>query len=462
MQVMILISFFPLKPSESPSLSMFPSTAPSLTPVPGCSNENTGDNYCINPKFEGAPVNQQLDDSLGWDAHAAVNRKLVVCEGDCDEDSHCEDGLVCFQRNSDEAPPPPGCTGTPYQHMDYCIYPQLKNIFTGEALDNNGVFIRVSDDGMVKVFSKSSGDIIWSSGSSSIVQETALFDISSDISIHLATHLLYAGDYSHSSFFKEFDSSGGGFHADSSSIEIHGSISLAYELLDPFPVSALSRISFNVTLGNGIEALAICVDDDLTPMIESDHRAETTCLAIGGSAIETVLQNSISLLEEPSPGPDEIVYSLMDLFPTRSTSVIKYIGFVQVTSANGGIDISPSLLESIRFYDVDEDGQDNGRRLINIAENCTAGELVATMKAGLQDTLQDGADFCVSSLTMLNQIVLEEGDYCLVNTECRSGLCETNKCESRVRSTDPDSPPLHTLSLKDTTPTNMFFPVQLF
>ena len=458
--VMILISTFPLKPSESPSLSMSPSTAPSLTPIPGCSNENLGGNYCINPKFEGAPVNQQLDGSLGFDAHSKVKRKLFVCEGDCDKDSHCEDGLVCFKRNSDDAPPPPGCTGTPYQDMDYCTYPQLKNIFSGEALDNNGAFIRVSDDGMVKVFSSNGELIWWSSSVDQLVQETALFDIRSDISIHLATHLLYASDYVHSSVFKEFDSSEGKFHADRNTIEIHGSISLAYELLDPFPVSALSRISFNVTLGNGIKVLAICMDDGLTPSIESDQRAETTCLAIGGSSIETVIKNPIRLLEEPSPGPDEIVYSLMNLFPTRSTSVIKYIGFVQVISDNGDIEFSPSFFESIRFYDVDNDGQANGRRLVNIGETCPAGELVATTKAGLQDTLQDGGDFCVSSLTMLNQIVLEEGELCEVNNECRSGLCETNECESRVRSTAPDSPPSHTITVfntqatKDTTNPN--------
>ena len=422
---------------------MFPSTAPSMTPVPGCSNENTGINYCFNPKFDGAPVHQQLDSSLGWDAHN-FNRRLVVCEGDCDDDSHCEDGLVCFHRDGISAPPPPGCTGTPITNMDYCIYPELKEIPPVEALVNDGAFLRVDDDGTVKVFSINGG-IIWNSGSS-LVQETAKFDIGSDVSIHLAKHLLYASDYSHSSIFKDFDRSEGGFHADSNSIEIHGSISLAYELLDPFPVSSLSRISFNVTLGNGTEALAICMDDDLTPMKDSgDHRAETTCLAIGGSSIETVLQNPIRLqiLEESSSGPEEIVYSLMDLFPTRSTSAIKYIGFVKVTSDNGDIQLSPSLFESIRFYDVDEDGQDNGRRL-NIAENCTAGELVATLRAGLQDTLQDIGDFCVPSLTMLKQIVLEEFEYCLDNTECRSGLCESNKCKSRVRSTALDSPFLHT------------------
>jgi len=413
-----------------------------MTPVPGCSKENTGGNYCINPEFEGAPVNQQLDGSLGFNAHSKVNRKLFVCEGDCDKDSHCEDGLVCFKRNQNvNSILPPGCTGTPIDYMDYCIYPELTNIPSGEVLNNDGAFIRVGDDGTVKVFSKSIGELIWSSDYS-LLNETALFDIGHDISIHLATHLLYAGDYSHSSVIKEFDSSEGGFHADSNSIEIYGSISFAYELLDPVRVSALSMISFNITLGNGIEALAICMDDDLTPRIDMEHtRAETTCLSIAGTSIETVLQNPITLLEEPPPGTStRIDHSLKGLFPTRSTTVITYIGIVQITSDNGGIESSPSLFESIQFYDVDEGAQGNGRRLVNIGETCPAGELSATMTAGLQDTLQDEGDFCVSSLTMLNQIVLEEGAYCLLNTECRSGLCESDSCKSRVRSTAPGTP----------------------
>jgi len=201
----------------------------------------------------------------------------------------------------------------------------------------------------------------------------------------------------------------------------------------------LSRISFNVALGNGIEALAICMDDGLTPRFENENRAETTCLAIGGSTIETVLQNPRLL----STGQDgQIDYSLMDLFPTRSTSVIKYIGFVQVISNDGSIATSPSIVENISFYDfVNDDGQDISRRL-NTAVKCPAGELAATMKAGLQDALQPG-DFCVPSKIMLSQIELNEGDLCEVNNDCRSGLCEidcagsgpcgSNICKSKVR-----------------------------
>jgi hypothetical protein len=49
---------------------------------------------------------------------------LGRCEGDCDDDSHCGPGLVCFQRNANEATP--GCTGgeDDGSRTDYCVYEQ--------------------------------------------------------------------------------------------------------------------------------------------------------------------------------------------------------------------------------------------------------------------------------------------------------------------------------------------------
>eukprot|EP00980_Cylindrotheca_fusiformis_P005677 scaffold1184_cov132-Cylindrotheca_fusiformis.AAC.98 len=46
---------------------------------------------------------------------------LGLCEGDCDTDSHCRDGLICFQRDSREAVP--GCEGgeSDTSLTDYCI-----------------------------------------------------------------------------------------------------------------------------------------------------------------------------------------------------------------------------------------------------------------------------------------------------------------------------------------------------
>jgi len=419
--------------SQSPSNqpSTFPSFAPSMTPVPGCSKENTGGNFCIIPEFEGALVKQSLVD-YGPNGNL-VKTPLDACEGNCNKDSHCKDGLVCFLRNSTSDPSPPGCTGTPTEIHNYCMYPQLKEIVAVEALDNNGAFIKVGDDGIVKVFSSNVNTLIWWSSVDQLVQETAFLDPRSDISIHLVPQLLYAGTYMHSSIYTNDNTSEGGFHVNGTYIEVHGSISVAYELLEQYYVSAQSKISFTVTLGSDVEALAICMDDGLIQRTEKDNRAETTCLALGGSSIDTVLDDP-KKLSDFSSGPRDVVYLLHELFPTRESSQMKFVGFVQRTTRNSGDRgvPSPSIIERIRFY---EDDQDTQRKLEEVVMRCPGGELAATSKAGLQDTKHNIQDFCVSSEILLKQIELDEGDYCLRDFGCRSGLCNKNSetCKSRVR-----------------------------
>jgi len=52
---------------------------------------------------------------------------LAECEGDCDSDFHCEEGLVCWHRDGDDIPIPPGCTGDAQAaHTDYCYDPAKK------------------------------------------------------------------------------------------------------------------------------------------------------------------------------------------------------------------------------------------------------------------------------------------------------------------------------------------------
>ena len=46
---------------------------------------------------------------------------LGLCQGDCDDDSQCQPGLICYQRNSGD--PIPGCTGNLKSRTDFCIYP---------------------------------------------------------------------------------------------------------------------------------------------------------------------------------------------------------------------------------------------------------------------------------------------------------------------------------------------------
>jgi hypothetical protein len=103
--------------------------------VPGCSG--TGyiqHDYCIQAPPTAAPSAATLSPSFAPSQYVPLplvrvgdgdysNQKLARCEGDCDGDSDCEDGLVCFQQDALEAPPIPGCTGTDIDDWDYCFKP---------------------------------------------------------------------------------------------------------------------------------------------------------------------------------------------------------------------------------------------------------------------------------------------------------------------------------------------------
>lgn len=46
---------------------------------------------------------------------------LQACQADCDDDSECDEGLICYQRQDIEAVP--GCDGDPeaFPFEDFCI-----------------------------------------------------------------------------------------------------------------------------------------------------------------------------------------------------------------------------------------------------------------------------------------------------------------------------------------------------
>lgn len=59
--------------------------------------------------------------------------KCDICEGDCDNDSHCASGLYCHQRSGTTAVP--GCLGLGYSDADYCT----RILSTGSLQDFSGV-----------------------------------------------------------------------------------------------------------------------------------------------------------------------------------------------------------------------------------------------------------------------------------------------------------------------------------
>ena len=49
------------------------------------------------------------------------NGPLGVCEGDCDRDSDCADGLFCFYKQQGRVVNVPGCVGTDNTSVDFCV-----------------------------------------------------------------------------------------------------------------------------------------------------------------------------------------------------------------------------------------------------------------------------------------------------------------------------------------------------
>ena len=66
---------------------------------------------------------RQLKSITSYGPNPMSRYPLDRCEGDCDNDSHCEADLICFQRDGNELVP--GCSGGQgdSSRTDYCIDP---------------------------------------------------------------------------------------------------------------------------------------------------------------------------------------------------------------------------------------------------------------------------------------------------------------------------------------------------
>ena len=56
--------------------------------------------------------------AIGDDGRPDYVFPLQQCHGDCDSESDCADGLLCFRRDEDDVP---GCHGFAYSEWDYCV-----------------------------------------------------------------------------------------------------------------------------------------------------------------------------------------------------------------------------------------------------------------------------------------------------------------------------------------------------
>merc|ERR1712147_401574 len=94
------------------------------TAVPGCTGKGvTNHDYCIKPVVKPTKPSKPAIKDFGINAHNRAGT-LKLCQGDCDNDSHCDKGLKCFQRSGTTKVP--GCTGKGVTNHDYCIKPTPK------------------------------------------------------------------------------------------------------------------------------------------------------------------------------------------------------------------------------------------------------------------------------------------------------------------------------------------------
>ncbi|VEU43564.1 unnamed protein product [Pseudo-nitzschia multistriata] len=89
---------------------------------------DNGFRFCESRKSEPPPIEERPLTFTG--KCSQLDRKCGVCEGDCDDDTHCGEGLVCFVRDSltsGVSDPVPGCSGNPieWSAKDFCVDARL-------------------------------------------------------------------------------------------------------------------------------------------------------------------------------------------------------------------------------------------------------------------------------------------------------------------------------------------------
>eukprot|EP00980_Cylindrotheca_fusiformis_P013668 scaffold3515_cov126-Cylindrotheca_fusiformis.AAC.17 len=96
-------------------LSSVPTPNPTPQPIPGPTPR---------PQASPTPDPTPPPTSAARPLSFSSNFPLGLCAGDCDRNSDCQSGLICFQRNGNE--PVPGCIGgaSDGSRTDYCVLPE--------------------------------------------------------------------------------------------------------------------------------------------------------------------------------------------------------------------------------------------------------------------------------------------------------------------------------------------------
>eukprot|EP00980_Cylindrotheca_fusiformis_P005678 scaffold1184_cov132-Cylindrotheca_fusiformis.AAC.99 len=134
-------------------------------PVPGCEggeSDSSLTDYCIE--------NNPSDSNLVFygSTPAADHFPLGRCEGDCDYDSQCQPGLICFQRHHDD--PVPGCASTESSETDYCVDPeptQSSNEYTAGKLTVQKLGLLLSEGLDARILATTGQKVILANGKKS-------------------------------------------------------------------------------------------------------------------------------------------------------------------------------------------------------------------------------------------------------------------------------------------------------
>ena len=101
--------------------------------VPDCNGNSIEDRYCC--------IKPTVTD-YGVDAHTDKS-PLQICEGDCDNDSHCGDGLRCVQVDPSNviydlgSAQFSGCNGNGIMYHDYCVLPNVTDYGVSAHIDHS-------------------------------------------------------------------------------------------------------------------------------------------------------------------------------------------------------------------------------------------------------------------------------------------------------------------------------------
>ena len=109
------------KPSDEPTKRPRPEPTPSPTPQPQKQKETPSPTH--EPPTEHPTMDDNVDedsDEIDFVGQCYFN-KCRKCQGDCDNDHECGEGLICYQRKGNDQKIP-GCSrGSPIGDVDYCI-----------------------------------------------------------------------------------------------------------------------------------------------------------------------------------------------------------------------------------------------------------------------------------------------------------------------------------------------------